>query len=133
MAGTSSYDVRAMRRVIIESPYAGDVARNLAYVRACMADCLRRGETPLASHALYTQPGVLNDDDPGERSLGLWAGWYWLEVADAQVFYIDLGMSRGMRMAETRGRTVGVKQEYREMRVDYMRLDTGNSSATHGA
>lgn len=102
-----------MRRVVIESPFAGDVQRNLAYVRACMADCLRRGETPLASHALYTQPGVLDDNDPGERSLGLWAGWYWLEVADVQIFYIDHGWSRGMRAAEIRGQTVGIKQEVR--------------------
>lgn len=47
-----------MRLVIIESPFAGDVVRNLRYLRACMRDCLRRGEAPYASHALYTQPGV---------------------------------------------------------------------------
>ena len=42
-----------MRRVIVESPYAGDVERNIAYVRAAMRDCLMRGEAPLASHLLY--------------------------------------------------------------------------------
>lgn len=47
--------------VIIESPYAGDVDRNLEYLRAAMRDCLKRGEAPFASHALYTQPGVLDD------------------------------------------------------------------------
>ncbi len=42
-----------MRRVVIESPYAGDVERNLRYLRLAMADCLERGEAPYASHALY--------------------------------------------------------------------------------
>lgn len=99
-----------MRLVVIESPYAGDVERNLRYVRAAMADCLRRGEAPYASHALYTQPGVLDDTKPEERSLGMWAGFYWGEKADATVVYMDLGMSAGMlagiARAEAHGRPV---------------------------
>jgi hypothetical protein len=63
------------RRVIIESPYAGDVDANLIYARECLRDSLKRGEAPLASHALYTQEGVLNDDDPDERKLGIEAGF----------------------------------------------------------
>jgi hypothetical protein len=86
-----------MKRVIVESPFAGDVERNLAYVRACMADCLKRGEAPYASHALYTQPGVLNDNDPAERKLGIEAGFAWREAAERTVFYVDLGWSRGMK------------------------------------
>ena len=43
-----------MRFVIVESPYAGDVAANVEYARAAVADCLRRGEAPFASHLLYT-------------------------------------------------------------------------------
>lgn len=85
-----------MRRVIIESPYAGDVEENLRYLRAAMTDCLRRGEAPFASHALYTQPGVLNDDDPTERELGITAGFAWRETAAATVFYLDRGVSHGM-------------------------------------
>lgn len=54
-----------MRRVIVESPYAGDIERNMRYLRACLADCLRRGEAPFASHAIYTQPGVLDDSELG--------------------------------------------------------------------
>ena len=56
-----------MRRVIIESPYAGDVERNLRYLRACTRDSLMRGEAPFASHAIYSQPGVLDDHDPEQR------------------------------------------------------------------
>lgn len=41
-----------MRRVIIESPYHGNVERNLRYLRACLRDSLLRGEAPFASHGL---------------------------------------------------------------------------------
>jgi hypothetical protein len=85
-----------MKRVIIESPYAGDVELNLRYLRACMADCLARGEAPFASHGLYTQPGVLDDNKPDEREKGIQAGFAWRSVADATVVYADLGISKGM-------------------------------------
>ncbi|WP_277969286.1 hypothetical protein [Sphingomonas echinoides] len=88
-----------MRLVILESPYAGDVERNVAYARACLADSLARGEAPIASHLLYTQPGVLNDESADERALGIAAGLAWKSVADAQVFYVDLGWSKGMSAA----------------------------------
>lgn len=100
------------RLVIVESPYAGDVNRNVAYARACLADCLRRGEAPIASHLLYTQPGVLNDDIPGERRLGIDAGLAWADRADAAVFYTDLGWSRGMLDARERHLSVhGIVEE----------------------
>lgn len=99
-----------MRLVIIESPYAGDVVRNAAYARACLADSLRRGEAPIASHLLYTQPGVLDDTDPAERALGIEAGLAWGRVADLTAAYTDLGISPGMAQgiarAEAEGRTV---------------------------
>lgn len=85
-----------MKLVVVESPYAGDVERNLTYLRAAMADCLARGEAPFASHALYTQPGVLRDEVPEERALGMQAGFEWADAACLRVFYVDLGWSRGM-------------------------------------
>ena len=102
-----------MRLVIVESPYAGDIDRNVTYARAAMADCLARGEAPIASHLLYTQPGVLRDDVPGERALGINAGLEWGRVADAAVFYTDYGTSAGMEIAMARhvgeGRPVEVR------------------------
>lgn len=100
--GFASLGGPAARLVVLESPYAGDVDRNVAYARACMADCLRRGEAPIASHLLYTQPGVLDDDIPEERQLGIEAGLAWGRAADAAVFYVDLGWSRGMLAARER-------------------------------
>lgn len=83
--------------VIVESPFAGDVAKNLRYLRACMRDCLKRGEAPYASHAIYTQPGVLDDGDAAEREQGIQAGFAFRQHAVRTVFYTDLGESRGMQ------------------------------------
>ena len=88
-----------MKRVILESPYAGNIERNIEYARKCLRDSLGRNEAPIASHLLYTQDGVLNDDVEEERMWGINAGLAWKEVADLHVFYIDFGMSGGMKYA----------------------------------
>mgnify|MGYP003693619951 CR=1 FL=1 len=85
--------------VIIESPYAGDIERNVAYARACMRDSLLRGEAPYASHLLYTQPGVLRDEVPQDRELGITSGFAFRRLADVIAVYTDLGISSGMRRA----------------------------------
>jgi len=82
------------KRVIIESPYSGEIERNKAYLRVCMLDSIAKGEAPCASHKLY--PDVLNDDDPDERRLGIELGFAWLQVASLVAFYTDLGWSPGM-------------------------------------
>ena len=104
-----------MKRVIIESPYAGDVAENMAYARACLADSLRRGEAPLASHLLYTQPGVLDDDKADERALGIEAGHAWIACADLVVVYHDLGVSQGMQAGMRRAFDEGKPVEFRRL------------------
>lgn len=86
-----------MKRVLIESPYAGDVLRNVIYARMCTRDSLERGEAPLASHLLYTQEGILNDAIGTERTSGVRAGWAWGVGAEASVIYIDYGISEGMK------------------------------------
>lgn len=88
-----------MKRVILESPYAGDIERNVEYARKCIRHSLSLGESPIASHLLYTQDGILDDTIPSERMLGINAGLAWKEVAELQVFYIDYGYSNGMRYA----------------------------------
>lgn len=102
-------------RVIIESPYAGDVEENLRYLRACMRDSLLRGESPYASHALYTQPGVLDDHDLAERSIGIEAGFKWRSAADKTVVYVDLGISQGMQLGIDHAANLGQVVEYRTL------------------
>lgn len=86
-----------MKLVILESPYAGSVEANIEYARRAVRDSLLRGEAPIASHLLYTQPGVLDDDIPGERQMGIDAGLAWREVAEGTVVYTDLGITKGMK------------------------------------
>lgn len=109
---------------IIESPYAPfsknhealaviELARNEAYLNACMADSFARGETPFASHGIYTRRNhgvkVLDDTIPEERKKGMKAGF---DVAHAlhlytvttpanvakfvRLFYTDRGWTEGM-------------------------------------
>ena len=104
-----------MKRVILESPYAGDVERNLEYGRACLRDSLMRGESPIASHLLLTQQGVLDDDNPTERKLGIEAGLAWCESSDGTVVYADYGVSAGMLQGIDRAQALDKPVEYRHI------------------
>ena len=104
-----------MRNVIIESPYAGDIVANMEYARRCVRDSLLRGEAPIASHLLYTQPGILDDDRSVERQLGIDAGLSWTNVADASVVYTDLGISKGMQYGINKAIQSGLLVEYRSL------------------
>lgn len=113
-----------MRLVVIESPYSGDrsaapeiqkqqVARNERYAERALLDCLRRGESPIASHLLFTRAGVLNDTLAEERSLGMRAGHSWIKKADCVVSYRDYGQSDGMRAGEAQAIKQRIPIEYR--------------------
>jgi oligoribonuclease (3'-5' exoribonuclease) len=104
-----------MKRVIIESPYAGEIPQNLEYARRCMADALCREEAPFASHLLYTQPGILDDTILEERRLGIEAGLAWGRDADLVAAYVDRGISDGMRLGFDRARKRGTPIEVRAL------------------
>ena len=101
--------------VVVESPFAGDVAKNIRYARACMRDALLRGEYPFVMHLLYTQDGILDDDVPEERKLGIEAGLAWCRYARKTVVYTDLGISPGMELGIQRAREEGREIEYRKL------------------
>jgi len=109
--------VVAVRRVILESPYAANdkhtIEEHIAYARRALLDSLRRNEAPLASHLIYTQ--ALDDGVPAERALGLSAGHAWIAVAEAMVCYVDLGVSRGMQAAIDAATAVGLPVEHRRI------------------
>jgi hypothetical protein len=107
-----------MRLVILESPYSGNIEFHVEYARRCMRDCFKRGEAPFASHLLYTQPGILQDEIPQERELGINAGLAWGSVAEATVVYQDLGISSGMKKGIERARAEGRPIEYRNIYKD---------------
>lgn len=97
----SKTKIPAIRRplVIVESPFGGDVEYNIAYAKRAVHDCMIRGEAPIASHLLFTQPGVLDDDKPEERKLGIACGLAWYQAKVLVAAYVDLGISPGMKDA----------------------------------
>lgn len=125
-----------VKLVIIESPYKGDVERNKLYLRACIRDCLSRGESPYASHRMLTD--ALDDDNPEERKLGIEAGLAWRHVRQpvfdddsnipdsfvlryklvCHAFYVDLGCSGGMSYAKEAYDKEGVLYEERTLPAD---------------
>ena len=104
-----------MKLVIIESPYAGDVVRNIVYARACVCDALFRNEAPFLSHLLYTQDGILRDRNSTERTHGINAGFAWGEKAELRAFYIDYGMSSGMVLGKRHAEEIGQASEERRL------------------
>lgn len=104
-----------MKLVIIESPYAGDIQKNVEYARAAIKDSLNRDEAPIASHLLYTQPGILDDGKAEERAKGIAAGHAWMSSADKVAFYVDHGISPGMLQAVEKAKRLGIAVEYRRI------------------
>jgi len=107
-----SWDIR---KVLIESPYAGDVKTHLAYARRAMKDSFSKGEAPWCSHLIYTQEGILDDTIPAERTQGIDAGLIWGAGADMTVVYTDYGISRGMQYGIDRAIKENRPIEYREI------------------
>lgn len=98
-------------KVIIESPYAGNIERNEKYARSCMRDSLMRGEFPFLSHILYTQ--CIFDEIPKEREMGINAGLEWGKCADKTIVYEDFGISPGMQIGIENAIANGREVEYR--------------------
>ncbi len=104
------------RIVVIESPLAGDVERNIRYLKAAIRDSLLRGEAPMASHGLYAQPGIFDDANAEERKMGMEAGWAFYEIPGVGcVVYVDLGISPGMEAGMQRAREQRVYTELRSL------------------
>ncbi len=106
-----------MTPVVIESPYAGNVKLNLHYLDLCILDCIKRGETPYASHKMLTT--ALDDADEEDRSVGITAGRAMavsIRLHGGTVaFYVDLGNSTGMRAAVRFYESAGIRYETRTL------------------
>lgn len=85
--------------VVIESPYSNGgllqkLENSIDYAHEICRHSLSNGESPIASHLLYTQ--FLDDADKVERLIGIECGMSFAPPARAIAFYIDLGLSDGM-------------------------------------
>jgi hypothetical protein len=102
-----------MNLVVIESPYAGDIPRNVAYAQRCLRDCIARGELPFASHLLYTQ--CLNDLEIKDRERGIELNLEMIARCDYVVVYGDLGLSPGMHLAIDHAEELGKPVHFRTL------------------
>ncbi len=103
------------RKVLIESPYAGDIETHVKYACRAMRDAFQRQEAPWCSHLIYTREGILDDTIPEERTQGIEAGLVWGSAADATIVYTDYGISRGMQYGIDRAIKEKRPIEYREI------------------
>ena len=101
-------------KVIIESPYKGSATENIKYARQCLHDSLYRGESPFASHLLYTQ--VLDDEVSEQRRMGMESALAWYDVADLCAVYVDLGISEGMEKGLAYARSIHLPTQERRLK-----------------
>jgi hypothetical protein len=106
------------RLVVIESPWAGLGAGEKAtnYLRQCIRDSLSRGEIPWASHAMLAHTRALYEEDEDQRAEGLEINRAMImHYAQLVAFYIDHGMSAGMKLARQWAGMHGVRIEERKI------------------
>lgn len=128
--------------VLIESPYSGDIPRNIAYAQRCMYDSRMRGEITLATHLLWTQHHlapqhfVSDYDEKYEvpncgRDVSLQQICALREMIQREggkvVFYIDYGYSSGMTHGLEHCKRNNIP--YEERRLNKLDKDIENASA----
>lgn len=103
--------------VVVESPFRVTAyyteEQHRLYLQHCLEDCLKRGESPYASHHYLT--AVLDDDDPVERAFGFKCGWAWGACADLIAVYSDFGLSDGMKDSIEHYSKLGKRIEWRKL------------------
>ncbi|SRR6266576_721146 len=102
-----------MKLVSIQSPYAGDIERNVTYARRALQDSLQRGEAPFASHLLYTQ--VLIDGIAEYRALALKCDHAFLAECDLVAVYSDFGVTEGMETAIEKASELNIQIDFRHI------------------
>ena len=100
-------------KVQIESPYESGSEGAKIYLARALRDSLNRGESPFASHGLYTL--ALDDSDPEQRELGVMAGFEYMLDADKVVVYYDRGISDGMKDGINYAIAIGKPIEFRSL------------------
>jgi len=116
---------------MIETPYSGDIDRNVRYLLLCMAEAgMLYNELPYATHSYMTQHPrcktmYVSDYDPKwnvwTRESAIEAGQRMRHRCDRTVFYIDLGWSNGMKAALVYCQLHGLPYEIR--RLNYKNLE----------
>lgn len=90
-----------MKLISVESPFAPTATsttdEHIRYARKACRFVALKGYSPYASHLFFTQPGILDDTIPEERELGIKGGKAWEVHAEESWFFLDYGMTKGMK------------------------------------
>jgi len=102
--------LRAFRPIVyICSPYAGDVQGNVENARRYSRFAVDKGYIPIAPHLLF--PQFLDDDDAGERKLGLFFGNAIMSKC-SEVWVFGSRISEGMKAEIRRARWKNYRVRY---------------------
>ena len=111
---------RNRKKIYVASRFAGDTrASVLANTKAAIRYCrsvIEAGHMPVASHILYAASGMLKDNDPAERELGLLFGLALLGLCDEVWVFGDIspGMAKEIEEAKRLHKPVIYKELYKE-------------------
>lgn len=83
--------------VYVCSRYSGDIQTNTAAALRYCQFAVKRGCIPIASHIFYAASGILDENDPDSRSLGLTFGLLLLDRCSEVWIFSDGTLSEGMR------------------------------------
>lgn len=98
-----------MQKIFICSPYRGAPEKNIKNVKRYCEKAADKGYIPIAPHLYFTQ--FLNDDNPIDRSHGLWMGRQLLEEC-AEVWVYANEVTEGMISEMVRARELGIKMRF---------------------
>ena len=96
------YNNKNRRKVYVASKYAGDTSANTAAAIQYCRQVIEQGFMPVASHLLYPASGMLRDDDPRERELGLMFGLALLRVCDEVWVFGDISPGMAAEIEEAK-------------------------------
>ena len=82
-----------MKTIAIESPYSGNIARNVRYLAWCVRYVYDCGHAASAGHGLGP---CAQSEEPLHRAHGLAADARFREICDETWYFADLGWSAGM-------------------------------------
>lgn len=99
-----------MRVAYIISPYGGETERNIEYAKQVTKVAINQGYAPITPHLYITQ--VLDDNNAGERALGLTVGLELLDKVDIAFVGLKYGVSQGMKAEIKKAHKLNIPREY---------------------
>lgn len=81
--------------IFVSTPYTGDIEANITFARQACYYAICQGHTPIAPHLIY--PGIIPDDDPAWRQVGIDMGCDFLAICD-EIWLCGPCVSTGMQI-----------------------------------